>query len=353
MEIQTLKNKYTTERLTCRAPRKAIETRDLKEKLFRKPVPAWDKLSGHEKKQVFTFAGEYRDFLNRCRTERAAVKYFVEHASKTGFSDIDRRKPQGPKVFRAMRGKALAIAIMGKRPIIDGARLIASHIDCPRLDLKPNPLYEDMGLALLKTQYYGGIKKYQWVSRQLAICGTIVRADGSVVEIEVGLKPDEPVFTIPDLLPHLARKQMEQKASELIPGESLNLIAGSAPYGSEQTDDRVKMTVLEWLQRKYGITEEDFTSAEIQVVPAEPARDAGLDGGLIAGYGQDDRACAYASFRAMMEIAKPEHTAVAVFYDKEEIGSEGNTSAQSRFLGDVLDRSPGIIRSGGNVQKYS
>ncbi len=336
------------------SPKKSDRTRDLKEKLFRKPVPAWDKLSGHEKKQVFTFAGEYRDFLNRCRTERAAVKYFVEHASKTGFSDIDSRKPQGPKVFRAMRGKALAIAIMGKRPIIDGARLIASHIDCPRLDLKPNPLYEDMGLALLKTQYYGGIKKYQWVSRQLAICGTIVRADGSVVEIEVGLKPDEPIFTIPDLLPHLARKQMEQKASELIPGESLNLIAGSAPYGSEQTDDRVKMTVLEWLQRKYGITEEDFTSAEIQVVPAEPARDAGLDGGLIAGYGQDDRACAYASFRAMMEIAKPERTAVAVFYDKEEIGSEGNTSAQSRFLEmfltDLLELS-GVEATSKNIHK--
>ena len=248
-----------------------------------------------------------------------------------------------------MRGKALVIAIIGKRPIIDGVRLIASHIDCPRLDLKPNPLYEDMGLALLKTQYYGGIKKYQWVSRQLALCGTVVRADGSVVEVEMGLKPDEPVFTIPDLLPHLARKQMEQKASEFIAGESLNLIAGSAPYGAEQTDDRVKLTVLEWLQRKYDITEEDFTSAEIQVVPAEPARDAGLDGGLIAGYGQDDRACAYTSFRAMMEIVKPEHTAVAVFYDKEEIGSEGNTSAQSRFLGDVLDRSHGMIRSGGNV----
>jgi aspartyl aminopeptidase len=314
------------------SPKKNDKTRDLKEKLFRKPVPVWDKLSGNEKKQVFKFAEEYRDFLNRRRTERAAVKYFVEHASKAGFTDIDSRKPRGPKLARAMRGKVLAIAIMGKRPIIEGARLIASHVDCPRLDLKPNPLYEDTGLALLKTQYYGGIKKYQWVSRQLALCGTVVRSDGSVVEMEVGLKPDEPVFTIPDLLPHLARKQMEQKASEFIPGESLNLIVGSAPYGAEQTDDRVKLTVLEWLQRKYGIDEEDFTTAEIQVVPAEPARDAGLDGGLIAGYGQDDRICAYSSFRAIMEIAKPEHTAVAVFYDKEEIGSEGNTSAQSRFL---------------------
>jgi aspartyl aminopeptidase len=314
------------------SPKKKKNTRDLKEKLFRKLVPVWDKLSGHEKKQVVTFAGEYKDFLNRCRTERAAVKYFVERASQSGFSDIDSRKPRGPKLFRAMRGKALVMAILGKRPVIEGARFIASHIDCPRLDLKPNPLYEDMGLALLKTQYYGGIKKYQWVSRQLALCGTVVRSDGSVVEVEIGLRPDEPVFTIPDLLPHLARKQMEQKASEFISGESLNLITGSQPYGAEPADDRVKLAVLEWLQRKYGITEEDFTSAEIQVVPAEPARDAGLDGGLIVGYGQDDRACAYASFRAVMEIAKPEHTAVAVFYDKEEIGSEGNTSAQSRFL---------------------
>jgi aspartyl aminopeptidase len=308
------------------------KTRELKDKLFRKPIPVWEKLSQRERKQVFGFTKEYRDFLNQCRTERLVIRYFVEQALKSGFRDMDGGKSQGPKLFRVMRGKALALAVLGKRPITDGIRLVASHVDSPRLDLKPNPLYEDMGLALLKTQYYGGIKKYQWVSRHLALCGTVVRKDGSVVDVEIGLKPDEPVFTIPDLLPHLARKQMEQKASEFISGEGLNLIAGSVPYGADQIEDRVKLAVLDWLQRKYNITEEDFTTAEIQAVPAEPARDAGLDAGLIVGYGQDDRVCAYTSFRAILDVAKPEHTAVVVFYDKEEIGSEGNTSAQSRFL---------------------
>ncbi|MGO9116021.1 MAG: aminopeptidase [Desulfomonilaceae bacterium] len=312
--------------------KKKEKTRELKDKLFRKSIPVWEKLSEQERKQVFGFTKEYRDFLNQCRTERLVVKHFVEQALKSGFRDMEEGKSQGPKLFRVMRGKALAIAVVGKRPITDGIRLVASHVDSPRLDLKPNPLYEDMGLALLKTQYYGGIKKYQWISRHLAICGTVVRKDGSVVDIEIGLKPDEPVFTIPDLLPHLARKQMDQKASEFISGESLNIIAGSVPYGADQTEDRVKLTVLDWLQRNYDITEEDFTTAEIQVIPAEPARDGGLDAGLIIGYGQDDRVCAYTSFRAVLDTAIPEHTAVVVFYDKEEIGSEGNTSAQSRFL---------------------
>ncbi len=317
------------------------KNRELKAKLFRQPSPAWDKISQQERKQAFAFAAEYRDFLNRRRTERLVVNYFVEQALKTGFKNIDNVKPGPKRVFRAMRGKALAIAIPGKRPITDGIRLIASHIDSPRLDLKPNPLYEDTGLAFLKTQYYGGVKKYQWVSRGLALCGTIVRKDGSIVDIEIGLKPDEPVFTIPDLLPHLARKQMEQKASDFISGESLNLIVGSIPYGEDQIDERVKLAVLDWLQRKYNITEEDFTTAEVQAVPAESARDAGFDGALILGYGQDDRVCAFTSFRAILDGQKPEHTAIAIFYDKEEIGSEGNTSAQSSlfemFLMDLME----------------
>ena len=329
-------------------------TRDLKAKLFRSQVRVWDKLSQKEKGQVLSFAEGYLDFLNRCRTERMVVRHFVERASKAGFHDVDNRRRPSSKLFRVMRGKALAVAVIGKKPITQGFRLIASHIDCPRLDLKPNPLYEDMGLALLKTQYYGGVKKYQWVSRPLALCGTISRGDGSVVDVEMGLKPDEPVFTIPDLLPHLARKQMEQKASEFIPGESLNLIVGSTPYSSEETDERVKLKVLELLQRKYNITEEDFISAEIQVIPAEPARDAGMDRGLIAGYGQDDRVCAYACFTALLDTVNSEHTAIAIFFDKEEIGSEGNTSAQSRFLemflADLMENT-GTEPSSGNLQK--
>ena len=224
------------------------------------------------------------------------------------------------------------MAVLGKKPLTDGIRLIASHIDAPRLDLKPNPLYEDMGLALLKTHYYGGVKKYHWVARSLALVGTVVRADGSRVDVEIGLSADDPVLTIPDLLPHLARKQMEQKASEFLPAENLNVILGSVPYEDKDADDRVKLAILEWLNQKYGITEQDFNSAEIQIVPAELARDAGLDRGLIVGYGQDDRVCAYTSCTALMETHAPEHTSVTVFFDKEEIGSEGNTGAQSRFL---------------------
>ncbi len=308
------------------------KTRDLHQKLFQEATRAWDRLGEREKKQVFSYAQGYRDFLNRARTERLVVESFVEVASKNGFTDLDVRGKKIPRVFHALRGKILAMAVIGQRPMTDGLRIITSHVDCPRLDLKPNPLYEDTELALLKTHYYGGIKKYQWVARSLAVCGTIIREDGSTVHVEIGLAPEDPVFTIPDLLPHLSKKQMEQKASEFMPGENLNLIVGALPYEDKEAEERVKLAVLALLAKKYNITEEDFTSAELQIVPAEPARDSGLDRSLIAGYGQDDRVCAYTCFTALMETEKPEHTAVAVFYDKEEIGSEGNTSAKSRVL---------------------
>ncbi len=308
------------------------KTQQLKKRLFRDHVRVCDKLSKREMKEVSVYTRGYRDFLNRCRTERRTVGYFLSRISEEGFQDVDSQEAAGPRLFRSMRGKALVMAVVGKRPLTEGIRLIASHIDAPRLDLKPNPLVEESGLAILKTQYYGGIKKYHWVARSLGLCGSVVRSDGSILELEIGLDPNEPVLTIPDLLPHLARKQMEQKASEFISGENLNLLAASVPYQDDQADERVKLAVLDLLQQKYKITEEDFVSAEIQVVPAEPARDAGIDGSLIAGYGQDDRSCAYSSFSALLATTKPEHTAVAIFYDKEEIGSEGNTSAQSRLL---------------------
>ena len=313
-------------------PKGSKKTRELKERLVKEQTRSWDRLEEQEKKQVLSYAEGYRDFLNRARTERSAIRSFVEFASQKGFKDFSARQKNATRIFHALRGKILAVAVLGKRPMTDGIRIITSHVDCPRLDLKPNPLYEDTGLALLKTHYYGGIKKYQWVARSLAICGTVIRGDGSAVQVEIGLSPEDPVFTIPDLLPHLAKKQMEQKASEFMPGENLNLIVGAFPYEDREAEERVKLAVLDLLARKYNITEEDFTSAEIQVVPAEPARDSGLDRSLIAGYGQDDRLCAYTSFTALMETEKPEHTAVAIFYDKEEIGSEGNTSAKSRVL---------------------
>ncbi|MCA1961100.1 MAG: aminopeptidase [Desulfomonile sp.] len=312
--------------------KKTKKTEQLREKLSREPSRVWDKLSDAEKDEVFRYAEGYRAFLNSGRTERRCVSEFVRLASAKGFVDLDSAGRKKNRLFRVLRGKLLIMAVPGRRPLTDGVRLITSHVDCPRLDLKPNPLYEDTDLALLKTHYYGGVKKYQWVARSLAVVGTVVLGDGRTVDVEIGLKDDEPIFTIPDLLPHFARKQMEKKANEFIPAENLNAVFGGLPYPDKDATDRVKLAVLELLNSRYGITEEDFTSAELQFVPAEPARDSGVDRSLIAGYGQDDRVCAYTSFTGIMEATRPEYAAIAVFYDKEEIGSEGNTGAQSRYL---------------------
>lgn len=312
-------------------PKQAGTAKELKEKLYKESDRVWDRLSEDERKQAFSYAQQYRDFLNGARTERKAVQFFVNQASKLKFKEMS-SKGKSSKLFQSMRGKTLAVAVTGKRPITEGLRIVTAHVDCPRLDLKPNPLYEDSGIAFLKTHYYGGIKKYQWVARSLALCGTIIRGDGSALDVEVGLDPEDPIFTIPDLLPHLAKKQMDQKASEFIPAENLNLVVSSTPFDDKDADERVKLALLDLLNKKYNITEEDFTSAELQIIPAESARDAGFDRGMVAGYGQDDRICAYTCFTAAMETENPEHTAIAVFYDKEEIGSEGNTSARSRFL---------------------
>jgi aspartyl aminopeptidase len=312
--------------------KQSTRTRELKEKLTHEQLRSWDSLSAKDKKEILSFGSGYIDFLNKARTERRAVQTMVETAKNHRFRDIGASAKKTGRVLLASRGKLLLMAVVGRKPMTDGIRLIASHLDSPRLDLKPNPLYEDSGLALLKTHYYGGIKKYHWVARSLAICGTVIRSDGSVVEVDIGLAPEDPIVTVTDLLPHLSRKQMDQKAREFIPAENLNVIVGGTPYPDKEADDRVKLAVLEILNKKYKITEEDFTTAEIQVVPAEPARSAGLDGSFIAGYGQDDRVCAFTSFSALLETEEPEHTAVAVFYDKEEIGSEGNTSAKSRIL---------------------
>ncbi len=323
------------------AGKESNKTKRLQESLLYEPSRVWDKLAAKEKKQVFTYADGYREFLNIARTERRTVAEFVRRAESAGFEELGEKASKGAKVYRLMRGKLLMVAVVGKCPMTEGIRLITSHTDTPRLDLKPNPLYEDTDLALLKTHYYGGVKKYHWVSRALALVGTVILSDGRAIEVDIGMKPDDPVVTIPDLLPHFSRKQMDKKASEFIPGENLNVIVAALPVADEDADKRVKLAALELLNKEYGITEEDFTSAELQIVPAEPARDAGLDRSLVAGYGQDDRICAYTSFTALMETASPERTAIAVFYDKEEIGSEGNTGAQSRlfelFLMDLME----------------
>jgi aspartyl aminopeptidase len=314
------------------AEKESKKTKKLAEKLFFEPGRVWDKLPESERKEAFEYAQAYRAFLDYARTERRCVTEFLRLASDKGFVDLS-GKPKGKgRFFHAERGKLMAMAVLGRKPVTEGSRLIVSHTDCPRLDLKQNPLYEDADLALLKTHYYGGVKKYQWVARSLALLGTVILRDGAAVDVEIGLKPDDPVLTIPDLLPHLGRKQMDKKASEFIPAENLNVIVGGLPYPDKEASNRVKLAVLELLNTRYGIVEEDFLTAEIQVTPAEPARDAGLDAAFVAAYGHDDRVCAYTSMTALLDIDRPEHTAIAVFYDKEEIGSEGNTGAKSRVL---------------------
>lgn len=314
------------------AEKESKATKELRDKVTREPVRVWDTLSEKDKKAAQRFAEQYRNFLNEARTERRAASIMVREAEKAGFVELGTKRKKGAGYYQLLRGKLLAMAIPGKKPMTEGIRLIAAHTDSPRLDLKPHPVYEDTDLAYFKTHYYGGLRKYHWVSRSLALVGTVALKDGKIVEVEYGLKPDQPILVIPDLLPHLGRKMMEKKASEFIPAENLNVLIGGEPVGDKKAESRVKLKVLEILHREFGITEEDFISGELQIVPAEPARDAGLDGSFIAGYGQDDRVCVYAVFSALMETNRPDETCVAFFFDKEEIGSEGSTGAQSRFL---------------------
>lgn len=334
--------------------RESQKTKELKDKLLFEKPRVWDRLSIEERTDVSDYARLYIDFLNNARTERRAVECLQNLASSQGFINIGDTDKASGRILQTSRGKLLILAVLGQKPMTQGIRLVTSHVDSPRLDIKPNPLYEETGLAMLKTHYYGGVKKFQWVARSLAMVGKMFTCDGKAVDIEIGLKPEDPVLTIPDLLPHLSRKQMEQKASEFIPAENLNVIIGSLPYEDEEAGDRVKLAVLELLHNKYGVTEEDFIGAEIEMVPAEPARDAGLDRSLVAGYGQDDRVCAFTSATALMKIDSPTHTCVTVFYDKEEIGSEGNTSAKSavldQFLMELLQKT-GINPSVKNLRK--
>jgi aspartyl aminopeptidase len=282
---------------------------------------------------VQAFGYEYIDFLNAARTERQAAAVSLEAAKKAGFEDLEKKESLAPgdKVFVSNRGKALALAVIGEEPVPDGFRFILAHIDAPRIDLKPNPLYEEGELALFKTHYYGGIKKYQWTAVPLALIGVMFTKDGEKQEIEIGTGEGDPVFTITDLLPHLSAKQMEKKLGEGVEGENLNVLVGSIP-GKEGGKEKVKARILGLLNEKYGVIEEDFLSAELEIVPAFSACDAGLDRSLVGGYGQDDRVCAYTALRALLEAAAPKKTAVCFLADKEEIGSMGNTGMRSAFF---------------------
>lgn len=296
----------------------------------------WDTANKKEKQGIFDFSRRYMDFLDQCKTERESVSYMIEYARQNGFSDIEAKEKGNGKFFKVYRGKMMAMAVVGKTPADQGFRIIGSHIDSPRLDLKQNPLYEDVSLSLMKTHYYGGIKKYHWLARPLAMHGSIMLKNGERHDVVIGERESEPVFCISDLLPHLAKAQSTKKLSEAFDGEKLNILVGSLPLGDEKTKERFKLAILNHLYKTYSITEDDFVTAEIELVPAGRSRDVGFDRSLVGAYGQDDRICAFTSFSALLETKNPTFTAVGLFYDKEEIGSEGSTGAKSRFFEDFI-----------------
>ena len=317
---------------------------ELKEKLFNKKDNGWETLGSNQKEEVFDLSKKYMDFLNVAKTEREFIKHARKLANENGYKDImefDTLKP-GDKIYFVNREKSMYLAIIGEKSIEEGLHIIGSHVDSPRLDLKPNPLYEDTGLAYFKTHYYGGIKKYQWTTIPLSIHGVIVKANGEKIEVNIGEDEEDPIFTITDLLPHLAQEQMEKKLKNGVDGEDLNLLIGSIPYSSSKISEKVKLNILNILNQKYGITEADLTSSEIELVPAFKARSLGFDGSMVAAYGQDDKVCAYTSLHAMMELENVKNTAVCILSDKEEIGSMGNTGMESHmfdfFISEILNK---------------
>ena len=305
----------------------------LQEKLFKNKESGWKSIDEEETKKVFELSKKYIDFLNIAKTERDFVKSARKLADANGYKDIiefSTLKP-GDKIYFVNRNKSMYLAIIGEEPIENGLRIIGSHIDSPRLDLKPNPLYEDTGLAYLKTHYYGGIKKYQWTTIPLSMHGVVVKPNGEKVEITIGEDDNDPIFTITDLLPHLAVEQMEKKLKSGVDGESLTLLVGSIPYAEGNSAEQVKLNILNILNKKYGIKEIDFTSSELELVPQFKARSLGFDESMVAAYGQDDKVCAYTSLAAMMELGNVKTTAVCMLTDKEEIGSMGNTGMESHM----------------------
>lgn len=303
---------------------------------------AWEKAAEEERKNVFEFCEGYKKFLDKAKTEREFVDEVEVLAVQKGYISLDdamkkgTRLGKGTKVYHINRNKSAVLAIIGSKPIEEGIKMVGAHVDSPRLDLKPNPLYEDTGMALFKTHYYGGIKKYQWVTIPLAIHGVVIKQSGEKVKVVIGEDENDPVFTVTDLLPHLAQDQMQKKMTDGISGEALNLLTGSIPYKDEKVKDKVKLNILKLLNDKYGIVEEDFASAELEIVPAFKAKDVGLDKSFVGGYGQDDRVCAYTALRAILDLNETEYTTLCILTDKEEIGSVGNTGAESVYLENVV-----------------
>ena len=320
------------------------EIDDLKNKLFRSSKSGWETIDELRRGQINKFCDEYMYFLNNSKTEREIIKSAKQMADENGFKDINEYSElrPGDKVYYINREKSMYLAVIGNEPMENGINIIGAHADSPRLDLKPNPLYEDSGLAYLKTHYYGGIKKYQWTTIPLSIHGVFVKANGEKIEVTIGEDDADPIFTITDLLPHLAQDQMQRKLNEGVKGEDLNLLVGSIPYNNQKGPDSVKLNIMNILNQKYGIVEKDFVSSEIELVPAFKARSMGFDSSMVAAYGQDDKICVFTSVRAILEVTNPSKTAVCIISDKEEIGSMGNTGMESHvfdtFISELLNK---------------
>ena len=320
------------------------DTQDLKDFLFDNKKSGWETVSDTQKQDIYKFSDEFIHYLNKSKTEREAVDFTKEILDKNGFIDLKDKVVlmPGDRIYYINRNKSIYAAVIGEKPLEAGLNIVGAHIDSPRLDLKPNPLYEDNGFAFFKTHYYGGIKKYQWTAIPLSIHGVIVKTSGETIKINIGEDANDPIFTITDLLPHLAQDQMEKKLKDGIAGEDLNLLIGSIPFDDDKISEKVKLNILKILNDKYGITEKDFLSSELELVPAFNARSLGFDGSMVAGYGQDDKVCAYTSLRGLLDVKNPSKTAICILADKEEIGSMGNTGMESHvfdtFVSELLNK---------------
>lgn len=308
--------------------------KDLKKSLFSQKKHASLLIKDGEIKKADKFCEDYKKFLNHAKTEREAVEFAVKQLEENGFVKFSKnmKLSAGSKVYYNNRGKAIIASIIGTDPIEEGTRICAAHIDSPRLDLKQCPVYEADEIALFKTHYYGGIKKYQWTTIPLSLHGVIVKQDGTSVKINIGEDENDPVFCVTDLLPHLATEQMKRPATQIVKGEELNIVIGSRPFKSDSESELVKLNILKILNEKYGITEDDFLSAELEAVPAFKAQDVGFDRSMIGSYGHDDRVCAYPALQAILKCKNPKKTSVVVLTDKEETGSDGNTGLVSSYL---------------------
>ena len=319
-----------------------MTTEELRESLLMAPKNGYTRLNDTQKAEMEAYCKRYMNFMTACKTEREATSWAVQEAEKLGFKPytIGMAVNPGDKIYYNNRGKSIALAVVGTEPLSAGANICAAHVDSPRLDLKPNPLYEDSEIAYFKTHYYGGIKKYQWPTIPLALHGVVFRKDGSMVTVTIGEDASEPILMISDLLPHLSADQMQKTLAKGIEGEQLNVILGTTPLEGEGSD-LVKLAIMKLLNEKYGLIEADFQSAELTIVPAGPAREAGLDRSLISAYGHDDRVCAYAELEALFAIQNPRKTAVCILADKEEIGSVGISGMRSEyfehFMGGLCD----------------